>query len=266
MLSNSQLTSILDTVLEASALARKLNDQGFSSQTKEDNSPVTEVDLQVSGFLCAALNRITPQIALIGEEESYEAFGNRSLQWFLDPIDGTKDLIQGTGDWSIMLGLCAEGRPIWGVVAQPTEDLLWFGGKDQLSGKWNNGKKENLMVKKRSPGQVLTVVDSNNHPDSLVTKFLSLVPTARRSVKGSIGLKLIEIVEGRADLYLNSSKNVKLWDTCAGEAILSSTGGSVMTLDEKNIQYHLRGTRIEKSFFACAAGEKDHLLPILRSL
>ncbi len=84
--------------------------------SKGDRDMASEVDFAVEREVRAFLERETPDIGVLGEEEGGATDGTR---WVLDPIDGTVNFIHGVPLWAISLGLIHEGRAVAGVIDHP---------------------------------------------------------------------------------------------------------------------------------------------------
>ena len=129
-MNNSQL---LEACVIASRAAGaeilKLVAAGYEVETKSDLSPVTICDRAAEAIILTALARAAPDIPVIAEEEVAEGrIPVHGLTYFLvDPLDGTKEFVRGGDDYTVNIGLIADGVPRLGVVYQPTIDRLWGG-------------------------------------------------------------------------------------------------------------------------------------------
>jgi len=166
--------------------------------------------------------------------------------WLVDPIDGTKDYIRGWDGFSVMIGLCVDGRPVMGVVHQPTLDRTFFATPDGGAHVLNAGKLAPLAVSKVVAAGEARLVSSASHRSSDVDKVKEQLGIADEQQVGSVGVKLCLIASGVRDLYVNPSPKTKAWDTCAPEAILGRAGGRLTDVFGAPIEYggtlrHSRG-------------------------
>ena len=217
---------------------------------KSDNSPVTQADLISQEKLFAFLKPlgfpIISEEALLDEGDFTALPRNeKSNFWVIDPLDGTKDFVQGTGEFSIMVGFVQEGNPIAGYMYQPTEDKFYFAEKGKGAFvKRENGKPEKLYVDNRERN--LRLVVSRNHfldSDQEIIDKLGI----RDVVKcGSIGLKIGIIAEGKADIFINSSDKTFIWDSCAPQLLLKEAGGMITDINGNALVYD--GVTIKNSY------------------
>lgn len=269
VLTSAELTSVINCVKSAGALALKTKSEGVSVTHKEnDEGPLTNVDKKVNSFLISELQKIFPLDHIISEE-ALPIFKNptHNRTWFIDPIDGTNDFIKGNTEWCIMIGLCVDERAVFGIVSQPEEDHIYFGGKGIKATKLTAQKEIVISVKKTEHLVDSINVQSRYHPDSKVSLMLDSIGSLKSYSYGSIGLKFAHISEGRADFYLNFSGRCKAWDLCAPQAILEASGGSVYYFDEGlNGNQFIYSTQpvnnysVVKPFQASGEGLKQKLL------
>ena len=91
-------------------------------ETKPGGSPVTEADLAVDRALEAALRRLAPSIPYLSEERAPSALAEGTPYFLIDPIDGTRNFIEGGTDWCVAIALVANGKARVGAVVVPGRD------------------------------------------------------------------------------------------------------------------------------------------------
>jgi 3'(2'), 5'-bisphosphate nucleotidase len=215
-------------------------------ETKTDASPVTDADLMSHDIMVAALTRLTPEWPVISEEDSSSHSGPADAEgvrhdpnqpwWCLDPLDGTKEFIARTDEFSINLGLVHNARAVFGLLYSPTHRVLYRGGltmpaqKKVADGAW-----QPIACRRRAEtgGVLISSRRSTSIPEGETFD--------RRDVLGS-ALKFGRIAEGGADMYLRRGPTME-WDTCAGQAILEAAGGQVLTLERTPLRYGKSGFR-----------------------
>jgi len=131
-LSQEKVDSLLKDVRRAGEACLEIYRQDdFGIQIKSDNSPVTKADLEVNDILTEALRKLTPDIPIISEEANlpFEERKDYDLFWILDPIDGTKEFIKKSGEFTLNIGLVENKKPIFGIIYIPVTDEMFWGGR-----------------------------------------------------------------------------------------------------------------------------------------
>ena len=204
---------------------------------KTDASPVTEADQAAHRVLVQALKDITPTIAVISEEDepSHTLFGKSSLFWLIDPLDGTREFIDGRTEYTVNLALIEHHMPVWGVVYLPASDTLYWGGKD--FGAWRKIGQENEHILRVQPSieEETRVLVSYSHRDEATQAWIHALGPHRCVYAGS-SLKFCRIAEGEADLYPRL-QSLCAWDIAAGQALLEGAGGEVVDLSGRPLRY-----------------------------
>lgn len=218
--------------LKAGAAAMEVYARDFTAETKADASPVTEADQLGEEIILAGLAAFAPDIPVLAEESA--SAGNipdpLGDQFFLvDPLDGTKEFIKKTGEFTVNIALIENGRPVFGVVYAPAGNKLYFGGRD---GAWKAavengvmGLRETIRVRK-APTQGLVAVASRSHRSPETDAYLDTLPVSDFTAAGS-SLKFCLVAEGAADIYPRLGRTME-WDTGAAQAVLEAAGGQVV--------------------------------------
>lgn len=226
--SSQELISVADALAPALKTAGGLILQLYAKpehavSTKSDLSPVTDADLASHDLLVGALAKITPSWPVISEEDRTIGAVAAGPYWLLDPLDGTKEFIARTGEFSINLGLVIDHQAWFGLLYGPVNRVLFRGGRglpaemQSAEGAW-----QRICCRSRpEDGGVLI----SSRRSSAIPKGERF---ARKEHLGS-ALKFAHIAQGLADFYLRRGPTME-WDTCAGQAILEAAGGSVMSL------------------------------------
>lgn len=235
-------------IARASAAILAIYDRAdLGIQTKSDFSPVTDADLESHSILAGALAALTPDWPLVSEEDSatHEQPLYARIYWLLDPLDGTKEFIARTGEFSISLGLVWGDQAVFGLLYGPIQGWLYRGGiglpaqRRQLSdpkGLW-----EPIAARNRPADGGVLVSSRRSNPR------LEGEPIREHVLLGS-ALKFGRVAEGQADLYIRRGATME-WDTCAGQAILEAAGGCVQTLEGLPLRYG-KPKRLNHGFIA----------------
>jgi 3'(2'), 5'-bisphosphate nucleotidase len=228
------------------------------------SGPVTAADLAVNEWLLQGLEASFPGApwTLLSEETAAEALQlglplPGEWLWLLDPLDGTKDFLLGTGEYAVHLALVQRGKPVLGVVLLPESEELWFGLLPQAStaagdsapaqpaagSAWRENRSGERFAPqlsaRRCTGE-LVLVASRNHRDSRLEQLLAALELGETRVMGSVGGKVATILRGESDLYisLSGSSAPKDWDMAAPETVLRAAGGAFSHADGQGLSYN----------------------------
>ena len=233
--------SLLDKVLEiadtASRKVMKIYQTDFEVQTKADNSPITAADIASHHVIVDGLKELTPDIPILSEESANAPWNERkgwTRFWLVDPIDGTKDFTNRTGEFTVNIALIENGEPVMGVVTAPALNEAYWGIKGQ--GAWKreaDGSTRKLEVV--NPPEAVRAVASKNHMNDETRTFIEQLGDHELVQAGS-SLKFCRIAEGQADIYPRLGPTCE-WDTGAAHAVLVAAGGKVTQLDGTPLAY-----------------------------
>ena len=205
---------------------------------KEDDSPLTEADLASHGIIANGLETIAPNWPVLSEESAPVSFNERrhwKRYWLVDPLDGTKEFLRKTGEFTINIALIEERFPVLGVVYAPAIGKLYYAAREMGAFCEVGGKVERLAVMPRCGG-IIRVVASRSHRGGKLDAFLEQVGEMETVNMGS-SLKFCMIAEGSADIYPRLSPTME-WDTAAAQCIVEEAGGKVVDLFGGRLQYN----------------------------
>jgi 3'(2'), 5'-bisphosphate nucleotidase len=211
---------------------------------KKDASPLTAADTASHDFLVKSLRLLTREIPIISEESDQlmsDSIATAKWFWLVDPLDGTKEFLKGTNEFTVNVSLIEGGRPILGVVHAPALSLTYYAGRDM--GAWRQaGDEAPTPILTRKPGPSgLGVVASKDHAGPLVSAMLGRLTNPRLQSMGS-SLKFCLVAEGKADVYLRDLPTME-WDTAAAQCVVEAAGGGVYSLDGKALRYGKPGLK-----------------------
>ena len=216
-------------------------------KNKNINDPVTLADLEVNDLIVNRLNQKYQNInwEILSEEnfkiESNPCNNNAEWLWVLDPLDGTKDFIQGTGNYAMHLALNHRRKPFLGVVLIPEKNELWISYADKLWCEKRDGSLIKINVSKNKSLKEMILVTSKNHNNETLKKLIQEINFYDVIIMGSIGCKIASIVRGESDIYiclsLPGKSAPKDWDFAAPEAILKGAGGAITNIDNESLSY-----------------------------
>ena len=236
-----------DILLFYSNILKDSNKRKDLIKNLDHENPVTLADLKVNKLI---INRIKEKYndinwEILSEENAKNKLVkfniNADWVWVIDPLDGTKDFIQGSGNYAMHIALNFKNKPIIGVVLIPEKDQLWFAYEERV---WCE-KRDGLIIKpnlsKNKTLKDMILVTSKNHRNQTLKNLIQKINFSEVKVMGSIGCKIASIVRGESDIYiclsLPGKTSPKDWDFAAPEAILKASGGSITNLDNQELTY-----------------------------
>ena len=225
--------------------------------SKGDRDMASEVDFAVERAVRAFLERETPQIGVLGEEEGGATDGTR---WVLDPIDGTVNFIHGVPLWGISLGLIHEGRAVAGVIDHPALGTRYAAAEGL--GATCNGQPVRGSECTDLTDALVAVGDyavgpnaAGQNAERLALTQLLHPRVQRLRMIGTAATALTWTAAGHFDATIMFSN--KPWDTMAGVSIAREAGLRVLDLDGSDHAPESRGT------FAVSAGIAEPLLELI---
>jgi 3'(2'), 5'-bisphosphate nucleotidase len=228
----------MDAADQASDLIRR-EYESFAAIPDAPVSISTHVDKASQDLILRLLHARFPDDALCAEEsipgfEKAPKSGPRA--WVVDPIDGTRGFAKKVGQFSVMIGLLLNGKPVVGVVAEPAQQRVTYarlGG-----GCWSHTRDATAMrcrVSRRIPGEFVLVQSWAKTGQS--TRPVEVLKPARVVETYSGGVKLAMVARGEVDVYPNTYETFYDWDICAGHVLVTEAGGMVTDLVGGEIVY-----------------------------
>jgi len=255
------LASVIDIARRAGDAILPHWRNGVEVQVKADDSPVTAADLAAHQVIVEGLTALDATIPILSEEDCGIAFEERQhwrRWWLVDPLDGTKEFIAGSEEFTVNIALVEQGRVVFGVVAMPTNGRCYFGGTGLGAWRTELGKRpQAIRVRRLLPsGQAFTVVASKRHSspaqEQLLAGLSQHVGALELANVGS-SLKFCLLAEGVADCYPRLAPTSQ-WDTAAAQGVLEGAGGEVLQVDGQQFRYPARESLLNPFFLALPAG------------
>ena len=235
-----------DILLYYANIIKKLEQKNEILKNKNNDDPVTLADLEVNELIINRINQTYQDTNWeILSEENFKIqsnyFNNVDWLWVLDPLDGTKDFIQGTQSYAMHLALNYKRKPYIGIVLIPEKDELWISYEEKI---WCENRDGNIRKQNMSETNILekmTIVTSKNHRNQKLQDLIEKINFKKTILMGSIGCKVASIIRGESDIYIALSLPGKTapkdWDFAAPEAILKAAGGSLTNIDNEELVY-----------------------------
>lgn len=254
---------VIDALEETGAELMKIYEREYSIDEKEDKSPVTEADMMGDRMLRERLREtgdpvLTEEVMDIDIPEGTEAI------WIVDPLDGTKDFIQKTGEFSLMVALLKDGKPVLGAVYAPAINKLWYAQEGQGAFLKTPEGTRQIRVSDINDAQDFRFVISRNHfrdEDKAIADRLGI---SNYKKMGSVGVKFCSIAGGEAELCAYTTPKMGIWDDCASHVILKEAGGSVFDVEGNEPSYNLDSKKMEKGFIGTNGKDTKKVMEAIR--
>ncbi|MGX1201857.1 3'(2'),5'-bisphosphate nucleotidase CysQ [Marinobacter sp. MBR-105] len=234
---SSILPDVIKIADEASEKVLHIYQSDFKVNYKEDHSPITAADIASHDMIVKGLRQISRDIPILSEEGAEIPWEERKKWrrfWLIDPIDGTKDFTQRTGEFTVNIAMIEDGEPVMGVVTAPAlKEAFWGIRGEGAHMRDRTGRVHRIRV--AEPKETLRVVASKNHLNEETRAFIDTLG-AHETVQAGSSLKFCRIAEGHADMYPRMGPTSE-WDTAAAHAVLVAAGGKVQTPEGQPLVY-----------------------------
>ncbi len=229
-------------------------------QHKEDNSPLTAADLASHHLIVEQLQQLTPDIPVLSEEsDEHPQRQTWSQLWLVDPLDGTKEFVARTDDFTVNIALIVDGQAVLGILHAPYYGLTYMAASG--CGAWLfDGQHTTALKTATLPTEPRLLVSRFHHAQFMQETVLlnNIHTTFGKCSLSQIGsaFKMCKIAEGAADFYPRFGTTME-WDTAAGQIILEEAGGALVDFTGKPFAYNRRDTLKNNGFVV--VGDKSHL-------
>ena len=230
-----ELEKIIDGVIKAGEKILEVYETDFTTEKKDDDSPITQADIESNKILKEVLGEIG--IAILSEEDidDKKRLSEEKI-WIIDPLDGTTDFVNKTGEFTVMVGLVENHKSVLGLIYWPIKKRMYLAeaGKGAF---YHDEEWKKIEVTVMSELQNCHALVSRHH---LSEKEKKLLDEMEISVVTNIGssLKVTEIASGDAEIYLTTTNKMKQWDTCASNCIISEAGGKMTDISGNELLYN----------------------------
>lgn len=199
---------------------------------KDDKSPLTNADIVSNELIIEGLEKKYKDIPIVSEEIDNIESGIDNF-FLIDPLDGTKEFLNGTKEYTVNIAYISNRIPLIGVVYVPEfEHLYWTNSKSSFLKKNN----EIFNLKKfKQDIDYYNVELSRSHIDEETMNFVNKISPKKKSFSGS-SLKICNLCNGESNLYPRFGRTME-WDTAAGHAILKNLGGEIFCINGERLVY-----------------------------
>jgi 3'(2'), 5'-bisphosphate nucleotidase len=233
---------------------------------KVGNEPVTEADRLADSIVIAGLKAAFPGDGLLTEESDDDRSRlSKERVWIVDPLDGTSEFLNRTGEFSIQIGLAIQGAPVLGVVLQPARDRLYYAVQGQGAFETQDHTTTRLHVSAESTPARMKLVASRAHFSPFIEAAGEALGIATIHRAGSVGIKVSLVASGHFDLYLATTDS-KEWDACAPHVVLSESGGCMTDLGGTPLVYNKPDVALGSGLIASNGLAHDEIVEMLRPL
>jgi 3'(2'), 5'-bisphosphate nucleotidase len=228
-------SALRETLLEAARGAADVVLAAYSEpdlgvEMKGPGDPVTRADREANAYLLERLSAALPGVPIVAEESAPSTFADypdAPCALFVDPVDGTRELVARNGEFVVMIGFAEAGKPVVGVIVRPTTGEAFVGAVGLGAFVADRaGNRKSLTVGTLTDLTAARCTVSRSRRSDDVNRRLGRLACRELVPRGSAGLKAVAVVTREVDLYAHpSSSRVKLWDACAPDALVRAAGG-----------------------------------------
>ena len=259
-------TALADLMEPVQAIARdagyrilNVYANGFSITEKADQSPVTEADLAAHRCILRGLAQLTPGIPILSEEAADVSFAERSnweWLWLVDPLDGTREFIRRSDQFSVNIALIHRHEAVLGLILPPVSGVCYYAWRGGGAFRQPAGQAPQRIRAARVCHYPVRVVSSQgSYRTRRLQDYLGLLGPHRHIALGC-ALKSCLIAEGEADLYPRFGPTGE-WDTAAAQILLEEAGGYLTDTQFRPLRYNARPVLINPDFFAFGDPTRD---------
>ena len=227
----------INSVIDAGKTVMKIYNQPFETKIKSDNSPITEADIASNKIIQKIISASDYPI-LSEETKDNKKRLEKETVWIIDPLDGTSDFINKTGEFTIMIGLVRKQVPVLGIIYCPPQNTLYVAQQNQGSYQLAGEKWSKISVSTISDLTKSRTVYSRHHSEESERLFFKYIKTKKLTKRGS-SLKAIDVASGTSELYFTSTNKIKQWDTCASYCLVKEAGGNMTDVCGNDLKYNI---------------------------
>ena len=245
-----ELEFAIKTAKEASEIVRKIYfDNSAIVQIKSDDSPVTQADLLSEKLIRSRIIENYPEYGILSEETEDNLIRlSKDYVWIVDPIDGTKDYVERTGEFTINIALSYKGEIVVGVIMIPVKNEVFFASKGNGSFREVDGKIYQNHVSEETENLIL--LGSRFHRGPLEIEYYEKHKDVIKEFKtyGS-SYKACKIACGEAHIYMKAGKGTKEWDVAPMAIIIKEAGGIFLTAKGNEMRFNKEDVYNNEGFF-----------------
>ena len=208
----------------------------FKTSKKNDDSPITDADLKSNEIIKEVLSQ-TEHTILSEEDKDDQSRLSKDVIWIIDPLDGTSDFIDKTGEFTVMIALIKNKKPVLGVIGWPTEKIFFVAQKGSGAFRYSNDEWKKISVTTLAELSKCRAIGSRHHLSDKEKLFIKKLGIEDFTSIGS-SLKVGKISSGEAEVYITTTNKMKEWDSAASYCIISEAGGKMTDMLGNDITYN----------------------------
>lgn len=208
-------------------------------RTKRDSTPASDADDAIGLFLRAELLRRYGFPVVMEEtvDEDLDVFRTNQFDpegylWWVDPIDGTKNFLVADDEFSILVGLTFQRRPVLGVIFVPMKDELYFAAEGHGAWREHAGSVTRVATCPAAERVLLTKFPSDAGKLRALEYYRGRGYAADHVVQIGSAYKSGLVAAGEYAEAV-SFDDFSLWDVCAPAAILQEAGGVMLEMPQE---------------------------------
>ena len=242
------LVEVMDAIIRAGEKIQDIYNTDFEVNIKDDDSPITKADLESNKILRSVLE--ISGIPILSEEDVDDKtrLGSEKV-WIVDPLDGTSDFVNRTGEFTIMVGLVQNHIPVMGLIYWPINQKLYYAEKGMGAFCYNSGIWDKISVRENRDLVNCLALVSRHHLSDKEKQMLDHLGITNTTSIGS-SLKVTQISSGMADVYLTTTNKMKQWDTCASNCLVSEAGGKMTDIFGNELVYNTENVNHQNGLLA----------------
>ena len=255
---NNFLLEACNISIQAGLIINKYYKQKTQIINKQDNSPLTKADIESNKYIIKSLTALNPSIPILSEEKfiDWDIRKKWNKYWLIDPLDGTKEFIKESDEFTVNIALIVSNEPILGVIYAPQLFKLYYANKNEGSFKIDCDKQISSLSKsikintrEKKSSDKYYIYGSKSHSNNKFMDWVNLNFKDYELIKKGSSIKFCELAEGKADIYPRFGPTSE-WDIAAGHIILNEAGGEIRSIDNKKILYNMKDSVINPQFIA----------------
>lgn len=264
MLYRDWIPKILSVAFEAAeTIVDIYNRNAYQIKKKLDTSPVTEADLCAHRIIQAGLSSLEPTLPLLSEEGELMPYETRSRwlrYWLVDPLDGTREFIKGSGEFTVNIALVENHTPVLGVVVVPVHRQVYWALRGEAAYR-KLADADPVRIRTNQLFRIPLKVAASRRPHQNTqpnwTALMDKLGQPELLYCGS-AWKICLVASGEADVYPQLGATSE-WDTAAGQCILEAAGGQLVDFSGRPLQYNVKPSLENPGFYAVS---DSRLIPI----
>lgn len=243
---NKELETAIWIAKAAGSILLQHYNTELNISVKDNNTFITNADNAANDFIIKELHENFPYPILSEESVDDRKRLGAEKVWVVDPLDGTNDFINKTGEFTVAIGLLQNNQPVIGVVYRPTTQELFYAQKGEGAFMDMEGHTKRLAVSQSN--SVSEARFASSYTDEKYSNFMKRIGAENLVRVGSAALKICKIAQGEYDAFFVIKSRMSEWDDCAPGLILTEAGGTLSDIfgnpllyNQKNISRN-RGT------------------------